>query len=157
MSYADFAVYVLLECLSPEMPSPLLDTFPHLARLMEAVQGLYREVILRKRGQSIITFCSMRVVYWLYIVHAYCRATGKCLVINIPLQDHAMDQRLNIDTLSIRTLDIVCGHVVSSLVYRARPSLPRVMLLSHALNYKRVWRGGREGLAEVISIHSLFS
>ena len=33
-----------------------------------------------------------------------------------------------------------------SLVYRARPSLPRVVLLSHALNYKRVWRGGREGL-----------
>ena len=38
-----------------------------------------------------------------------------------------------------------------SLVYRA---IPRVVLLSHALNYKRVWRGGREGLAEVISIHS---
>ena len=38
-------------------------------------------------------------------------------------------------------------------VYRARPSLPRVILLSHALNYKRVWRGGRESLAEVISIH----
>ena len=34
-----------------------------------------------------------------------------------------------------------------------RPSLPRVILLSHALNYKRVWRGGRAGLAEVISIH----
>ena len=31
-----------------------------------------------------------------------------------------------------------------TLVYRARPSLPRVILLSHALNYKRVWRGGRE-------------
>ena len=28
-----------------------------------------------------------------------------------------------------------------------------MILLSHALNYKRVWRGGREGLAEVISIH----
>ena len=40
------------------------------------------------------------------------------------------------------------------IVYRARRSLPRVILLSHALNYKR---GGREGLAEVISIHSLFS
>ena len=37
------------------------------------------------------------------------------------------------------------------LVYRARPSLPRVILLSHALNYKRVWR---EGLAEVISLFS---
>ena len=47
-----------------------------------------------------------------------------------------------------------------SLVYRARPSLPRVILLHVALaliNYKRVRRGGREGLAEVISIHSLFS
>ena len=30
-------------------------------------------------------------------------------------------------------------------------SLARDLL--HALNYKRVWRGGREGLAEVISIH----
>ena len=38
-------------------------------------------------------------------------------------------------------------------MYRASPSLPRVILLSHALNNKRVWRGGREGLAEVISIH----
>ena len=29
-------------------------------------------------------------------------------------------------------------------VYRARPSLLRVILLSHALNYEHVWRGGRE-------------
>ena len=39
------------------------------------------------------------------------------------------------------------------LVYRALDPLSRVILLSHALNYKRVWRGGREGLAQVISIH----
>ena len=49
------------------------------------------------------------------------------------------------------------SYVGMMLVYRATPSLPRVILLSHALNYKRVWRGGREGLAEVfsevISIH----
>ena len=36
-----------------------------------------------------------------------------------------------------------------NIVYRARPSLPRVILLSHALNYKRMWRGGRKGLAEI--------
>ena len=46
-----------------------------------------------------------------------------------------------------------CPFVALYLVYRARPSLPRVIILSHELNYKRVWRGGREGLAEVISIH----
>ena len=40
VSYADFAVYVLLECLTSEMSSPLSDTFPHLAHLMESVQGL---------------------------------------------------------------------------------------------------------------------
>ena len=54
-------------------------------------------------------------------------------------------------------LAILSKAATTVLVYRARPSLPRVILLSHALNYKRVWRGGREGLAEVISIHSLFS
>ena len=42
VTYADFAVYVLLECLIPEMPSPLSISFPHLAHLMEGVQSLER-------------------------------------------------------------------------------------------------------------------
>ena len=41
VTYADFAVYVLLECLVPEMP-PLTDNFPNIAKLMEAVAGLER-------------------------------------------------------------------------------------------------------------------
>ena len=45
------------------------------------------------------------------------------------------------------------------LVYRARPSLPRMILLSHALNYKRVWRGGRshEALTNQIAVHVTIS
>ncbi len=55
--------------------------------------------------------------------------------------------------ISSTSFQTYCWSVRPSVVYRARPSLPHVILLSHALNYKRVWRGGREGLAEVISIH----
>ena len=54
---------------------------------------------------------------------------------------------------SSRLVESAVAQVACDLVYRARSSLPRVILLSHALNYKRVWRGRREGLAEVISIH----
>ena len=61
-----------------------------------------------------------------------------------------VNQQKRVEQESAYSAVVIC---IPVLVYRARPSLPRMMLLSHALNYKRVWRGGREGLAEVISIH----
>ena len=39
VTYADFAVYVLIECILPDAPN-LLDHFPHLSKLMETVEGL---------------------------------------------------------------------------------------------------------------------
>ena len=72
------------------------------------------------------------------------------------LMEGSLEMRLLFSLLLFHPLPlckIMANGVGVNLVYRARPSLPRVVLLSHALNYKRVWRGGREGLAEVISIH----
>lgn len=42
VTYADFAVYVLMECLIPEMPGSPSDHFPHIAGLMTSVKSLNR-------------------------------------------------------------------------------------------------------------------
>ena len=77
---------------------------------------------------------------YMHFVLSYMYTCRQSIIYSINQKVHDLWQHLGANTV----------RVLCILVYRARPSLPCVILLSHALNYKRVWSGG---LAEVISIH----